>query len=156
MKTAAKVCIIMGMVCGFWMILPLVFGILALNKLNTATKKEELVGMGVCALLFCSTLGGIFMLCVSDEELQSNVRYEQYENQYADNQNDQQYDDQNNQIEYVNQPQDQTNENAENENQNPEMDNVDLLARYKNLLDKGIISQEEYDQKKEEILKNCL
>lgn len=156
MKTAAKVCLIIGMVFGFWMILPLVFGILAINKLNTATKKEELVGMGVCALLFCSTLGGIFMLCVSDEDLQSNVRFEQNENQYDDSQNDQQYDDQNNQIEYVSQPQEQTNQDFENENQNPEMDSIDLLARYKSLLEKGIITQEEFDQKKDEILKNCL
>ena len=152
MKTAAKVCIIIGIVFGFWMILPLVFGILALNKLNTATKKEELVGMGVCALLFCSTLGGIFMLCVTDEELQSNVRFDQTQTEYVDNQNVPQYDDQNEHV-TVEQPQDQTNENPE---QSPEMDNVELLARYKNLLDKGIISKKEYEEKKEEILKNCL
>ena len=153
MKTAAKVCIIIGMVFGFWMILPLVFGILALNKLNTATKKEELVGMGVCALLFCSTLGGIFMLCVTDEDLQSNVRFEQNQTEYVDNSNDGRYDDQNDQVTTVEQPQEQTNEISE---QSPEMDNVELLARYKNLLDKGIISKKEYEEKKEEILKNCL
>jgi len=153
MKTAAKVCIIIGIVFGFWMILPLVFGILALNKLNTATKKEELVGMGVCALLFCSTLGGIFMLCVTDEDLQSNVRFEQSQTEYVDNSNDGRYDDQNDQVTAVEQPQDQTNEISE---QSPEMDNVELLARYKNLLDKGIISKKEYEEKKEEILKNCL
>lgn len=146
MKTAAKVCLIIGMVCGFWMILPLIFGILAINKINTATKKDELVGMGVCAILFCSTLGGIFMLCITDEELQSNVQYVQPE--YVDNQN--------NQVEYVVESQEQSNKNTENKEQNPDIDNVELLSRYKNLLDKGIISQEEYEQKKEEILKNCL
>ena len=146
MKTAAKVCLIIGMVCGFWMILPLIFGILAINKINTATKKDELVGMGVCAILFCSTLGGIFMLCITDEELQSNVQYVQPE--YVDNQN--------NQVEYVVESQEQSNKSTENKEQNPDIDNVELLSRYKNLLDKGIISQEEYEQKKEEILKNCL
>ena len=63
MKTAAKVFIIIGMVVGFWMILPLVFGILALKKLNTATSKSELVGMGICTLLFVNIIGGILMLC---------------------------------------------------------------------------------------------
>ena len=33
MKTAAKVFIIIGMVVGFWSILPLIFGGLALKKL---------------------------------------------------------------------------------------------------------------------------
>lgn len=69
MKTAAKVFIIIGMVIGFWMILPLIFGGLALSKINSATQKEELVGFGVCALLFCSMVGGILMLCIPESEL---------------------------------------------------------------------------------------
>ena len=44
MKIAAKILIIVGMVCGFWMILPLIFGGIALKKLNTATTKSELTG----------------------------------------------------------------------------------------------------------------
>ena len=69
MKTAAKVFIIIGMVIGFWMILPLIFGGLAISKINSATQKEELVGFGVCALLFCSMVGGILMLCIPESEL---------------------------------------------------------------------------------------
>lgn len=69
MKTAAKVFIILGMICGFWTILPLIFGIIALKKLKTATKKEELTTSAVLTLLFCNLIGGILMLCLKDEDL---------------------------------------------------------------------------------------
>ncbi len=65
MKTAAKVFIIIGMIVGFWSILPLIFGIIALNQMST---KKPSTGMCVCVLLFCSLLGGIFLLCSKDEE----------------------------------------------------------------------------------------
>ena len=72
MKTASKVFIIINMIFLFWLIFPLVVGILALGKLNTAKKKDDLVVMGVITILFCSLLGGVFMLLVTDEELQKN------------------------------------------------------------------------------------
>ena len=65
MKTAAKVFIIIGMVVGFWTIRPLVFGIIALNQMKT---QKPSTGISVCVLLFCSLLGGIFLLCSKDEE----------------------------------------------------------------------------------------
>ena len=65
MKTAAKIFIIIGMITGFWMILPLVFGIIALKQMST---KKPSTGISVCVLLFCSLLGGIFLLCSKDEE----------------------------------------------------------------------------------------
>ena len=72
MKTAAKVFILLSMVFGFWVILPLIFGGMALGKLKTATTKSELTTSAVLVLLFCSLLGGIFMLCISEEELAAN------------------------------------------------------------------------------------
>lgn len=72
MKTAAKVFIIIGMIFGFWRILSIIFGALSLGKINTATKKSELVGLGICTLIFCSVLGGIFMLCIPEEQLNQN------------------------------------------------------------------------------------
>ena len=72
MKTAAKVFIILRMIFGFWMIIPLVVGIIALNKIKTAKTKNDLVAMGVVTLIFCSLLGGIFMLCISDQDLANN------------------------------------------------------------------------------------
>lgn len=69
MKTAAKIFIIIGMIVGFWSILPLIFGFIALKKLKTAKKKEELTVTAILTLLFCNILGGIFMLLIKDEEL---------------------------------------------------------------------------------------
>ncbi len=69
MKTAAKVFIILGMICGFWTILPLIFGIIALKKLKTATTKDELTTTAILTLLFCNLIGGILMLCLKDEDL---------------------------------------------------------------------------------------
>lgn len=65
MKTAAKVFIIIGMIIGCWMILPLIFGFIALGQMKT---QKPSTGISVCVLLFCSPLGGIFLLCSKDEE----------------------------------------------------------------------------------------
>ena len=65
MKTAAKVFIIIGMIVGFWYVLPLIFGIIALKKMK---KGKPSVGFSVCVLIFCSLLGGIFLLCSKEEE----------------------------------------------------------------------------------------
>ena len=65
MKTAAKVFIIIGMITGAIAILPLIFGIIALKKMKT---EKPSTGLSVCVLLFCSLLGGIFLLCSKDEE----------------------------------------------------------------------------------------
>lgn len=65
MKTAAKVFIIIGMVVGFWTILPLIFGGIALSQMKT---QKPSTGISVCVLLFCSLLGGIFLLCSNDSE----------------------------------------------------------------------------------------
>ncbi len=69
MKTVAKVFIIIGMVCGFWYILPLVFGILALKHLKTAKSAEEFpMWLKVCTLLFCSLISGIILLIMKDAD----------------------------------------------------------------------------------------
>ena len=78
MKTAAKVFIWIGMVIQFFLIFPIVVGALALNKLSTATKKEELQTMGILTIFLCSPLAGIFMLCIKDEELQGNLTQADY------------------------------------------------------------------------------
>ncbi len=67
MKTLAKVFIIIGMVVGFWTILPLIFGGIALSQMKNG---KPSTGISVCVLLFCSLLGGIFLLCSKEEEYQ--------------------------------------------------------------------------------------
>lgn len=69
MKQAAKVFIWMGMIIQFYLIYPVVIGIFALRKIEETTEKNELQTLGVLTMLFCSLLGGIFMLCIKDEDL---------------------------------------------------------------------------------------
>lgn len=70
MKTAAKVFIIISMVCTFWTIVSIVFGVIALKKLKEAKKKEDIpMWVSICTLLLCSPIGGILMLCLKDEHL---------------------------------------------------------------------------------------
>lgn len=72
MKTAAKIFIILSIIGGFWLIFPLVLGILSIKKLNTATSKDELTTLGILTLIFCSLIGGILMLCITDKDLEEN------------------------------------------------------------------------------------
>ena len=71
MKTAAKVFLIIGMIMGFWGILPLVFGIPAVKRINNAKSHEELKTLGILSIIFVSLLGGIFMLCIKDSDLKN-------------------------------------------------------------------------------------
>lgn len=68
MKIAAKVFIIIGMVCGFPVIFPIIVGTIALKKLNTATCKANIKTIGILTLIFCNIFGGIFMLCLKDSD----------------------------------------------------------------------------------------
>ncbi len=65
MKIAAQIFIIIGMVVGFWTILPLVFGIMALVKMKEGKPETWL---SVCVLLFCNMIGGILLLCSKEED----------------------------------------------------------------------------------------
>lgn len=71
MKTAAKVFIIIGMIVGAIAILPLIFGGITLSKMKKATCKSDITTWAVLTLLFCSMLGGIFLLCCKDEDFSS-------------------------------------------------------------------------------------
>ena len=65
MKTAAKVFIILGMIFGFYTILPLIFGFIALSKMK---KGEMTTGWKICTLIFVNIIAGILLLCMPDEE----------------------------------------------------------------------------------------
>ncbi len=65
MKKAFKIFVIIGMVLGFWYVLPLIFGIKMLRKVN---KNQPLTtGDKVCTLLFVSIIAGIFAFCMPAE-----------------------------------------------------------------------------------------
>lgn len=69
MRIAAKIFIIIGTVTGAPLIFPLILGIFAYNKINATKSSDELKGWGVITLLFVNFLGGIFMLCIKDDDL---------------------------------------------------------------------------------------
>ena len=63
MKTVAKVFMIIGMICGFWTILPLIFGAIGLKKLKNG---EMTTGWKVLILIFVNVIAGILLLCDKD------------------------------------------------------------------------------------------
>ena len=99
MKVASKVFIWIGMILGFigynmaiskiaatfeikgWLLillhivslLPVIIGIFALLKLNTACSKKALLPMAILTFVFCNPLAGIFMLCINETVLKLNV-----------------------------------------------------------------------------------
>lgn len=72
MKQSAKVFIWIGMILQFFLIYPIVVGVLALKKIDEAKLKEDLKTLGIFTLFFCSLIGGIFMLNIKDEELSNS------------------------------------------------------------------------------------
>ena len=74
MKTVAKVFIIIGMICGFYMIFPIILGLVALKKLKTATSKAEFgTGWSVVVLILVNIIAGIILLCMKDADFAQGV-----------------------------------------------------------------------------------
>jgi hypothetical protein len=67
MKTAAKVFLIIGMVSTFYLIFPVVIGIIAINKLENAKDDEDLKVWAWLSIFLVSTIGGVFMLLMISE-----------------------------------------------------------------------------------------
>lgn len=74
MKKLARGFIILSIVLGFWMIFPIVFGAIALRKLDSAKTPREIVGWGVVTLFFVSQVAGVLMLIMDEEDLQGKER----------------------------------------------------------------------------------
>ena len=55
-----------------------------IEKLNTVEKKDDLVGVGVCALIFCGIVLGILLLCITDGKFvdETNRRHETEEHYF--------------------------------------------------------------------------
>ncbi|MCD8286969.1 MAG: hypothetical protein LUD50_07085 [Clostridia bacterium] len=85
MKTTIKAMIILGMITGFWYILPLIFGGIALHKIN---RGQTGAGTGVCEILFgghvFGIVAGILMLMATDSEYSSWLRSDDAEQATAD------------------------------------------------------------------------
>jgi hypothetical protein len=74
MKTTIKVFIWIGMIFQFFLIFPIIVGVIALKKLDQAKTKEELTGMAIAVLLLVNVIAGILMLVISDQEMQIKNR----------------------------------------------------------------------------------
>lgn len=72
MKNTAKVFIWIGIIAQCFLIYPIVVGVIALQKLNEIRKKEEIQTIGILTLFFCSLVGGIIMLTMTDKDLSEN------------------------------------------------------------------------------------
>ena len=70
LAVAAKIFLILGCIAQGWMLLPLAWCLPITISACGKMKRGEPVGTGlkVCALLFVSLLGGILLLCRSDEQ----------------------------------------------------------------------------------------
>lgn len=137
MKKLAKIFIWISIIFQFWMIFPLIIGILALNKLDTAKTKDELLVMSVLTTLFCNVIAGIFMFCIKEEELNEEY-YEQIKKQK------------------------QKNENTESISTSSDSELPDTkeltkeLEKAKKLYEDKLITEEEYNQMREKILNKFL
>ncbi len=70
LAVASKVFLILGCIAQGWMLLPLAWCLPITISICNKMNRGEPVGTGlkVCALLFVSLLGGILLLCRSDEK----------------------------------------------------------------------------------------
>lgn len=64
-----KALTIVSIAMAIYSVISIVVGILAIQKLKTAKNRNELVPLGIVSIFLVSLFGGIFMLCVKDEEL---------------------------------------------------------------------------------------
>lgn len=69
MLRIAKAFIILGMICGFFLIFPFVIGLLTLKKMKKATKIDELQLYGILNIIFVSAVSGILLLVAKQEDL---------------------------------------------------------------------------------------
>jgi hypothetical protein len=77
MKTTIKVFIWIGMIFQFFLIFPIIVGVMALKKLDQAKTKEEITGMAVAVLLLVNGVAGILMLVITNQDLnQKKLKYE--------------------------------------------------------------------------------
>ena len=75
MKTAAKVFLIIGMILQFFLIFPIILGVIALGKLESGSK-EEVRTWGIISIFGVSLIGGIFMLLSADDEVKASLASE--------------------------------------------------------------------------------
>lgn len=129
---AIKFFIILGMVLGVIFIFPVIVGAITLNRINNATKKEDIKGVAICTLLFCSLIAGILMLCLTEEDFERKIGLSKEEQRLVESFKD------------------AIDEIYEEENVD---ENIPLKIReIKKLYDDGLITEKEYIQKRKKYI----
>ena len=129
---AIKFFIILGMVLGAIFIFPIIVGAITLNRINNATKKEDIKGVAICTLLFCSLIAGILMLCLTQEDFERKTGLSKEEQRLVESFKD------------------AMNEIYEEDNVD---ENIPLKIReIKKLYDDGLITEKEYNQKRKKYI----
>lgn len=123
MKKAAKVFLILGMVVQAILIYPIILGIFAIKKIDNAQSKNDLTAWGIISIFFVSTVGGILMLLIPEEEYSAYAYYRAH---------------------HQGETYDTPKSNGDNY--------IQRIKDLKELLDSGAITQEEYDKLKAEEL----
>jgi hypothetical protein len=118
MKKAAKIFLVIGMVLTFFLIYPIVLGIIAYRKLDEENiSRDDLVLWGILSLFFVSPIAGLLILLLKPEDLDPSQS--------------------------INGDKKPTSKNYA----------ADRLIELKKLFDEGVISEDSYYKKKEEIVK---
>lgn len=69
MVKLAKVFIIISMILFFYLIFPIVLGIISIRKLDSVKTVDELLPWGVTTLICVSPIAGILMLCIKQDDI---------------------------------------------------------------------------------------
>lgn len=85
MKKAAKVFLIIGMCLTFYLVYPIVLGIKALKKLEEAKTTDDLRLWAILSIFFVSSIGGLLMLLLKQEDLNYNEIQASKKTGYAKN-----------------------------------------------------------------------
>ena len=100
-----------------------------------AVDKGNKVACGICTILFVNLVGGILTLCIPEYELNPKKIYNRnHHDSYQ-----------------CNTYSSESSENTVSKGTNKD-ETISLLKTYKGLLDDGVITQEEFDKKKAELL----
>lgn len=87
MVRTTKVFLIIGMILTFYLIFPLILGLIALSKINNSESVDEIRSWGIITLLFVNIVAGILMLNIREEDLElerKRTGYIREENYYID------------------------------------------------------------------------
>lgn len=114
-------------------LIPIVVGACSLYRLSICKNKKDLIVVGILTIIFCSVLGGAFMLGIPDNEFEKKSSNT---NTYYNKTNDE-----DTAVDYSNQSLEIDNDIS---NQQKNLTKQQDLATLKDLYDNGVINQDEY------------